>query len=80
MPSRVKVLSKAELESMHTGSLMARRKALLACEESVELSDTDDDYVADPATIEFKQTEQWAVAYNDVKTVLNARENWSRGK
>lgn len=57
---------------------MARRKALLACEESIDLSDREQGYIEDAARIEFKQSEQWVIAYNDVKAVLNARENWSK--
>lgn len=39
MRNTLDVLSKADLEVMHTGSLMNRRNELLKCEESFELSD-----------------------------------------
>ena len=58
---------------MHTGSLMSRRKALLKCEESLELSGHYDS--SKHNNIEFKNTIQWQQAYSDVKEVLSTREN-----
>ena len=62
---------------MHTGSLMTRRKALLKCEESFELSDQvgitphkkDNDF------IEFKDSDEWEQAYKELKGILSMREN-----
>ena len=39
MPSKVKIIPKEKLMKTHTGTLMARRKQLLQCEESFTLSD-----------------------------------------
>ena len=36
MSKRLDVISKADLEEMHTGTLMSRRNALLKCEESFD--------------------------------------------
>ncbi|WP_390449918.1 hypothetical protein, partial [Pseudoalteromonas sp. MTN2-4] len=70
---KLEVISKPDLEKMHTGTLMSRRNALLKCEESLELSDQ---YRASSHNeIEFKNTEQWKRAYQDIKAVLATREN-----
>jgi len=70
---RLEVISKSDLEKMHTGTLMSRRNALLKCEESFELSDQ---YQASKNDgIEFKNTPQWKQAYQDIKAVLSTREN-----
>ena len=73
MSSRVERKSLAELEAMHTGSLMSRRKALLKCEESFELSDQIE--ASNSGKIEFKNTTEWQQAYQDLKSVLDTREN-----
>ena len=73
MSCRVKRKSLADLEAMHTGSLMSRRKALLKCEESFELSDQIEPSNSDK--IEFKNTTEWKQAYQDLKSVLDTREN-----
>jgi len=81
MPSKVKIISTKELENMHTGSLMSRRKKLLACEESFEVSDR---YVnenkpvsEETGSIAFKNSIVWQIAYKKLKTVLSAREHSS---
>jgi len=73
MSSTVEQKTLQELAAMHTGSLMSRRKALLKCEESIELSGQ----VAPESTgpIEFKNTPEWKRAYNELKQVLALREN-----
>ena len=80
MPSKVRIVIANELAKMHTGSLMSRRKALLACEESLEFSDRDLDYRVESGYIEFKQTGEWTKAYQELKSELNDREHWSRSK
>jgi hypothetical protein len=70
---RLEVISKSDLEKMHTGTLMSRRNALLKCEESFELSDQYQ--VIKDNGIEFKNTQQWKQAYQDLKAVLSTREN-----
>jgi hypothetical protein len=70
---KLDVISKTDLEEIHTGTLMSRRNALLKCEESFELSDQYQ--TAEHNGIEFKNTPQWKQAYQDLKTVLSTREN-----
>lgn len=73
MSKKLDVISKTELEEMHTGTLMSRRNALLKCEESFELSDQYQ--TAKNNGIEFKNAPQWKKAYQDLKSVLSTREN-----
>lgn len=73
MSKKLDVISKTELEEMHTGTLMSRRNALLKCEESFELSDQYQ--TAKNNEIEFKNAPQWKKAYQDLKSVLSTREN-----
>jgi len=84
MSSKVKILLKSELENMHTGSLMSRRKMLLACEETFELSDRFGlEAEPNPETtgvIEFKNTEAWQKAYSELKLVLSSREHYAKNK
>lgn len=65
----------AALQQMHTGSLMKRRAALLACEESFAVSDRDGLPNTENGRIEFKNTPQWQQAYEDIKSVLATREH-----
>jgi hypothetical protein len=79
MANKVKIIKLEELQSMHTGTLMSRRAALLKCEESFESSDRLG-YEAKPSAtntgiIEFKDSEAWKRAYEDLKSVLATREN-----
>ncbi len=74
MANKVQILSVEELEVLHTGTLMTRRAALLKCEESFELSDQSN-CNTEPGIIEFKNTEIWQKAYNELKIVLSKREN-----
>ena len=78
MPSKVKIIDKSELEKMHTGSLMTRRKALLACEESLAHSDREQNYKVESGYIEFKQDPNWELAHRELKEVLANREHWPR--
>ena len=78
MSSKVERKLLVEIEAMHTGSLMSRRKALLKCEESFELSDQIQRSNSDK--IEFKNTTEWQQAYKDLKSVLDTRENLSNKK
>ena len=73
MSSMVERKSISELKGMHTRSLMSRRKALLKCEESFELSDQMEPTNSD--MIEFKNTSEWQQAYQELKSVLGTREN-----
>jgi hypothetical protein len=58
MPSKVPILEISELEKMHTGSLMIRRRDLLACEESLLNSDRESGYQVDSGFIEIKDTKE----------------------
>ena len=84
MSSRVKIVTKTELEKMHAGALTARRHRLLECEESFEDSDR---YGYEPAPdtsvtglIEFKDSDVWKEAYREMKEVLETREHWPGGE
>lgn len=79
MASKVEIINLEKLESMHTGTLMNRRAALLKCEESFESSDRVG-YETKPSLIstgiiEFKDTPEWKRAYDDLKKVLGRREH-----
>lgn len=73
MANKVEPKSLEELQSMHTGSLMSRRKALLKCDESFEMSDELEH--SDQGLIQFKDSAAWKQAYSDLKEVLSTREN-----
>lgn len=79
MASKVEIKTIADLNEMHTGSLMSRRAALLKCEESFELSDRNGyepkPKVSETGLIEFKDTSEWQQAYNELKIVLSKHEN-----
>lgn len=74
MASKVAVKTIQELEAMHTGTLMNRRKALLKCEETSAHSDQTSHKPSNDK-IEFKDTPQWRAAYANVKSILATREN-----
>ena len=75
MPKKLDVILQKDLESLHTGTLMNRRNALLKCEESFELSDQDE--IVKHNGIEFKNSLEWKQAYQELKVVLSTRENVS---
>lgn len=68
-------MSRDQLETLHTGTLMKRRKELLQCDESLEMSDclTTEQNTTD--LIEYKNTKEWQEAYTDVKQILSTREH-----
>ena len=74
MANKVPIKTTQELEAMHTGTLMNRRKALLKCEETYAHSDQTSHKPSNDM-IEFKDTPQWQAAYADVKSILATREN-----
>ena len=75
MPSKVSPKTLAELEELHTGTLMSRRNALLKCEESFE----HEPKPTGKDVIEFKNTVEWKQAYSDLKVVLAKREHLPTG-
>lgn len=63
----------AELETLHAGTLMGRRQALLTCAETSTLRPQDKASLFTP--IRFKDTQVWKNAYRDLKSVLDKREH-----
>lgn len=51
----------------------------MACEDSLELSDNDADYEAEPDHIEFKASPEWKAALAELNSVLSDREHWPGG-
>lgn len=72
----VNILERSKLEGLHTGTLMSRRKALLACEDSFEVSDRIPGEETPEGLIEFKDTPDWKNAYTELKDELSKREHW----
>ena len=62
-----------ELEQLSTKQLLGRLQRLRQCEESLEQSDRD--AIDNSGCIEFKQSPEWLVAFNDVKQILSHREH-----
>ena len=73
MSNKVEPKTLAELEAMHTGSLMSRRKALFKCDESFKFSDQTAH--SSSGMIEFKDTPLWKQANSELLSVLSSREN-----
>ena len=74
-----KVITREELEKLHTKQLLAYLKRLHQCEESFEGSDWDENRdLTDEVMIHFKQTEKWKFAYRTVKSILSGREHVER--
>lgn len=61
-----------ELEAMHAGTLMNRRKALLKCPETSGLAASQ---ALPNAAIGAKDTPSWKKAYSELKIVLDKREH-----
>ena len=71
-----RVMDIEALRKKNTKELLGYLNRLHRCEESFELSDTDENIdLIDNETIYFKQTEKWKKAYSDVKSILNNREH-----
>lgn len=72
----------AELNKLHTGSLLARLKLLRSLQDSFDLSDwlpEERDAVEAAGLIAFKETATWKAAFSDVKRLLDDREHMPRG-
>lgn len=77
----VKVMTTSWLEELSTKELLGRRKRLLACEESLELSDIYEwEFSPGPDEIWFKESAEWKAAYREVKDVLSTREHVPGGE
>jgi hypothetical protein len=74
MAAKVIHMSTQELERMATGSLLARLRLLLACEEFADMSD-EIGSPRDPGIIRFKSDPDWNSAHSEVKRVLAGREH-----
>jgi hypothetical protein len=68
-----------DLEALPTRQLLARLKYLRQCEESLALSDRDNESYIPSGAIEFKDSPEWAEEYKKVKEILSSREHVSRG-
>ena len=76
----VEPMDKDALERLHTGSLLARLKALRSLHERAEETDwSADEISATRGMIAFKSTDLWKSAMADVKAVLAGREHVERG-
>ncbi|SNZ19383.1 hypothetical protein [Cohaesibacter gelatinilyticus] len=76
----VPILSKEDLEKLHTGSLLSRLQKLRALEESESSSDwLASELPSAEEFVLFKETDAWRTAYDDLKSVLDAREHIPRG-
>ncbi|WP_226649562.1 hypothetical protein ACJJID_11535 [Microbulbifer sp. CnH-101-G] len=71
----VKPLNQRELEALSTKRLLAYLRRLQRCEESIELSDWQEDKVSPLGGIVFKSSDEWKTQYNLVKAVLAKRPN-----
>jgi hypothetical protein len=74
---RIFVMSTAQLEALSTRQLLARLRQLQQCEESLALSDRQSGGI--PGCIEFKQTADWAAAYQQLRQILSNREHVLKG-
>jgi hypothetical protein len=70
-------MSLEELERLTTKQLLARLERLRRCEESARLSDAGE-AVCLPG-VWFKDTPEWAAAYEQLKGVLARREHIPKG-
>ncbi|TLP58344.1 hypothetical protein FEE96_18095 [Parasedimentitalea maritima] len=78
----VKPIGSEELKFLPTGSLLTRLNQLRSLQESFEVSDwlpDERDAVEATGLIAFKNSEQWKIAFSDVKRVLSEREHIPRG-
>jgi hypothetical protein len=72
----VDVLTIEELENLPTRALLARLKRLRFCEEAAESSDVSCTEIASvDRKIIFKNTLIWREAYDQLKRILDLREN-----
>lgn len=73
----IALLSPEELEKLTTKQLLARLKRLRQCEASASLSDGGE--LAFSQGVMFKDTAEWAAAYEQLKNVLARREHIPKG-
>ena len=76
-----KLLKLEELERLNTKRLLNYLKLLHQCEASFEESDQYEKSALDEADrIEFKESENWKLAYSRVKSILKKREHIEKNK
>ncbi len=76
-----KVLGIEELKKLNTKRLLNYLKLLHKCEESFEKSDSDENIdLTNDNFIQYKQTEKWKLAYQNVKLILSEREHIEKKK
>ncbi|KZK87126.1 hypothetical protein PsAD13_00394 [Pseudovibrio sp. Ad13] len=78
----VSALQFDQLQSLHTGTLLTRLKALRSlheCEEQADWTNEEKLAVRSSGLIAFKSEENWKLAFADVKAVLATREHIPRG-
>ena len=77
MRRNIPIVGRSALDTMHTGSLVARLRHLLECEESLARSDRvgDEQGQISSDIIEFKNTDVWRNGYSEVKDILARREH-----
>ena len=76
-----KILKLVDLKKLNTKRLLSYLKLLHQCEESFEQSDWDiNTDLTNDDTIQYKQTEKWKLAYENVKKILNNREHLEKKK
>lgn len=73
----IAILSPEELEELTTKQLLARLERLRQCEASASLSDGGE--LACPRGVIFKDTAEWAAAYEQLKSLLARREHIPKG-
>ena len=73
----IALMSPEELERLTTKQLLARLERLRRCEESARLSDARE--AVRPPGVWFKDTPEWAAAYEQLKSVLARREHVPKG-
>jgi hypothetical protein len=73
----IALMSPEELELLTTKQLLARLERLRRCEESARLSDVGE--AARSPGVLFKDTPEWAAAYEQLKGVLARREHVPTG-
>jgi len=71
----IPILARNFLLKMPTKQLLGRLRALHKCEESAAFSDLAAREIPATSGVLFKNSAEWQVAYNDLKTILATREH-----
>lgn len=68
-------MTKEKMEALPTKRLLARLKRLHQCEQSLSLSDREQNVYVFSGFIEFKESPEWISEYNTLKEILSKREH-----